>query len=49
MERRANLSKNVGLSEHEFLTQVFSGMDVSGTGLEGKFAKKASAVEGTRP
>ncbi len=34
LEARAHLSKNIGLGETEFLTQVFANMDVRGTELE---------------
>ena len=35
LEARANLSKNVGLTEQEFLTQIFRHIDTRGTALEG--------------
>jgi signal recognition particle receptor subunit beta len=41
MENRAHLSKNVGLEEVEFLHQIFSNIDLSGTTLEGRFKKRA--------
>jgi len=34
LEARTALSKNIGLSEAEFLAQIFSGIDVRGTELE---------------
>lgn len=34
MESRASLSKNIGLSEEEFLQQIFTNIDISGTELE---------------
>jgi signal recognition particle receptor subunit beta len=37
LEARANLSKNIGLSEREFLTQVFANIDTTGTELEKDF------------
>jgi mutual gliding-motility protein MglA len=40
LEQRANLSKNIGVSEHEFLAQVFRSIDTSGTGLEKTFPPK---------
>jgi signal recognition particle receptor subunit beta len=43
MENRAHLSKNVGLEETEFLQQIFSNIDLSGSTLEGRFKKKAGA------
>ena len=36
MESRANLSKNIGLTEDEFLGQIFSSIDLTGTALEKK-------------
>lgn len=37
LEARANLSKNIGLSEREFLTQVFANIDTTGTELEKEY------------
>ena len=37
LEARAHLSKNIGLSEKEFLTQVFANIDTTGTELEKEF------------
>ena len=34
LDARVGLSRSVGLGEREFLAQVFSGIDVTGTGLE---------------
>jgi hypothetical protein len=34
MEQRANLSRNIGLTEQEFLAQIFRSVDVHGTALE---------------
>jgi hypothetical protein len=34
LESRAHLSKTIGLTEREFLTQVFTNIDVAGTELE---------------
>ncbi len=34
LEARAGLSKNIGLTEREFLSQVFQNIDTTGTGLE---------------
>jgi mutual gliding-motility protein MglA len=38
IERRAHLSKNIGLTEAEFLGQIFDNIDCSGTALEPLFA-----------
>lgn len=43
MESRAALSRNIGLSEAEFLSQIFSNIDVAGTELEKIFALQAAA------
>lgn len=37
LDQRAALHKNIGLSEKEFLTQVFANIDTSGTALEKDF------------
>jgi mutual gliding-motility protein MglA len=37
LDGRANLVKSIGLTEEEFLAQVFKGMDLSGTTLEARF------------
>jgi signal recognition particle receptor subunit beta len=37
IDARANLAKNVQLSEREFLTQVFANIDTTGTELEKEF------------
>lgn len=48
LEARAALSKNIGLTEAEFLGQVFNSIDVSGTALEKRFgAKKSEADSGS--
>ena len=49
LEARAALSKNIGLTEAEFLGQVFNSIDVSGTALEKRFgaAKKSETGDGT--
>lgn len=39
MEAQASISRNMGLSESEFLDQVFASMDVSGTQLEEKYKR----------
>jgi signal recognition particle receptor subunit beta len=42
LEARAHLTKNIGLTEREFLTQIFANVDTAGTELEREFsAKKA--------
>jgi mutual gliding-motility protein MglA len=44
MDSRAGVGKNLGLSEREFLTQVFATLDTAGTELERLFPpKKGSA------
>ena len=44
LEARANLSKNIGLTEREFLTQIFANIDTAGTALEKEFPpRKAPA------
>lgn len=40
IDSRAGLSKNIGLSEREFLTQVFANVDCTGTELERLFPAK---------
>ncbi len=37
MDERANLSRNIGLTEEEFLAQIFTNIDLSGTSLEQRF------------
>jgi signal recognition particle receptor subunit beta len=37
LDQRAALNKNIGLSEKEFLTQVFANIDTAGTALEKDF------------
>ena len=37
IDARANLTKNIGLTEREFLTQVFHNIDTAGTQLEKEF------------
>jgi signal recognition particle receptor subunit beta len=36
-EARASISRNIGLSEEEFLGQIFANVDVKGTALEAKY------------
>lgn len=43
LEARANLTKNIGLTEREFLTQIFSNIDTSGTELEKDYPPKKAA------
>jgi hypothetical protein len=40
IDARAGLSKSIGLSEREFLTQVFNNIDTAGTELEKVFPAK---------
>jgi signal recognition particle receptor subunit beta len=44
MENRSHLSKNMGLTEREFLTQVFANMETTGTALARLFPKKPAGV-----
>lgn len=41
LEARAQLSKNIGLGEAEFLGQIFQNIDVKGTELEKRFGPNA--------
>ncbi len=43
IEARASLSRNIGLTEEEFLVQIFGSMDVRGTALEAKYGPAAKA------
>jgi mutual gliding-motility protein MglA len=43
LEARANLSKNIGLTEREFLTQIFANIDTAGTELEREYPPKKAA------
>lgn len=43
MEARANLAKNIGLTEEELLGQIFASIDLSGTSLDGKFVKRGAS------
>jgi signal recognition particle receptor subunit beta len=46
LEARANLTKNIGLTEKEFLTQIFINIDTAGTELEKNYpARKAQAAK----
>ena len=40
LEQRANLTKNIGLTEKEFLTQIFANIDTVGTELEKAYPPK---------
>ena len=48
IDARAGLSKNIQLSEREFLTQVFANIDTTGTELEKPYPSKKAQGE-TRP
>jgi len=43
LEARANLTKNIGLTEKEFLTQIFANIDTTGTELERDYPGKKAA------
>lgn len=43
IDSRAHLAKNIGLTEKEFLTQVFANIDTKGTALEKDFPPKKVA------
>ena len=40
MERRASVSRNIGLTEKDFLTQIFANIDTTGTELAAQFPPK---------
>lgn len=40
LEARANLTKNIGLTEKEFLSQIFANIDTTGTELEKDYPPK---------
>jgi signal recognition particle receptor subunit beta len=42
LDARAGIAKNIGLGEHEFLSQVFNNIDTTGTELERLFPPKRS-------
>lgn len=44
IDARAGLSKNIGLTEKEFLSQVFANVDTTGTELEKTFPPKARSA-----
>jgi signal recognition particle receptor subunit beta len=41
LDTRAHLARNVGLTEEEFLGQIFRRMDVTGTALEARYGEPA--------
>lgn len=43
MDARANLTKNIGLGEGEFLSQIFANIDTRGTALETSYPPRAAA------
>ncbi len=47
MERRAHLEKNIGLSEKEFLGQIFRNVDLKGTALAEEFGAKVPPAAGS--
>lgn len=47
MDARVNLEKNLSVSEAEFLGQIFSRMDLTGTALQARFAPRAQGGAGT--
>lgn len=46
MDSRINLAKNIGLTEQEFLGQIFANIDTAGTDLEKSFKKSANRKTG---
>jgi signal recognition particle receptor subunit beta len=44
IDARANLTKNIGLTEREFLTQIFANIDTAGTDLEKDYPHKKPGV-----
>lgn len=49
MDARANLARNIGLSERDFLTQVFTNIDTSGTALAKLFPPKSTGGQAQKP
>jgi signal recognition particle receptor subunit beta len=47
MDARVHLEKNLSVGEAEFLGQIFSRMDLSGTSLEDRFVARAQGGAGT--
>jgi signal recognition particle receptor subunit beta len=45
LEARANLTKNIGLTEREFLSQIFANIDTTGTELEANYPPKKAAAK----
>ena len=45
LEARAALAKNIGITEQEFLSQIFRSIDTTGTELEKVFPPKKPAEE----
>ena len=43
LEARAHLNKNIGLTEKEFLTQIFANIDTAGTELEKEYPPRKGA------
>ncbi len=49
IEERASVSRNIGLTEEEFLGKIFANIDVSGTTLEGLYAVDADGKSEAAP
>jgi len=49
IDGRANLGKNISLTEEEFLSQIFSNVDTRGSALESKYPPKTPPVSPTTP
>lgn len=49
IEERASVSRNIGLTEEEFLGKIFANIDVSGTTLEGLYAAEADGKSEAAP
>jgi signal recognition particle receptor subunit beta len=45
IDSRANLVKNIGLTEKEFLTQVFTNIDTTGTELEKDYPRRKAGAK----
>lgn len=45
LESRAHLTKNIGLTEKEFLTQIFANIDTAGTDLEKDYPPRKVAAK----
>ena len=45
LEARANLTKNIGLTEKEFLTQIFANIDTAGTELEKDYPPRKAVAK----